>query len=149
MAYLPNMGAKHMDYNVSNVERRMAWDILYTLFWMCIGLLIVGIYIYTRPRLEGFSNMEGNTKIQACHGILKSLRANKGILAEYEQKNAVNSMEHTKELIEHFTNASNTFGCDAISATHPIPDVLIPNRDDVMKASILKIQEKFGVSTSE
>jgi phosphosulfolactate synthase (CoM biosynthesis protein A) len=144
-----------MDYNVFNVKRRMIWDILYNpiWIWMCIVLLlIVGLYIYTKTStLEGFYNLEGDTKIQTCHGVVKSLHANKMILEEYKKRNAVTSMEHIEELIENFTNSSNTLGCDEIHLSHPIPDVLIPNRDDLIKEAIIKVQNLIGnkIETSE
>ena len=121
---------------------------MYDYKWLLlIGIVALIISYWMRQSKEGFSSLNDYMKIQTCHGVTKSIRANKSLLEEYIGRNAVDSIELTQSAIEHFSNASNQLDCESLIKSHPIPDITIPERDDVMKASIIKIQEMMKANT--
>lgn len=122
------------------------WNTLNDYKWIILICLVV-IYLYwIRPKaIEGFSNMSDNMKMHACHGVTRSIKANKTLLAEYIERNAVTSAGNTEEFINILTKASDNLDCETLIQTHPVPELVIPDRNEVLKASIIKMQEKFGV----
>lgn len=125
------------------------WNTLNDYKWIILIFLVcIGVY-WLRPKaVEGFgdmNNLSDTLKMHTCHGVTRSIKANKTLLAEYIERDAVTSVENTEGFLDLLTKTSDNLDCETFNKKYPVPELIIPEREDALRASILEIQEKYGI----
>jgi len=109
--------------------------------WWGIALYVIvlySLYILYREttRIEeglqsGNISIPDELKVQACHGIKRSLEANTNLIERFEKAQAVGSLADTKTVINVFTAKWNELDCETIVKENPLAVVHLPNVEDI------------------
>lgn len=99
--------------------------------------------------IEGFTDMSDTLKMHTCHGVTRSIKANKTLLAEYIERDAVTSAQNTEEFLDLLTKASDNLDCETLNQKHPVPDVVIPDREELLKKALHDVLGKYGLNKKE
>jgi len=130
-------------------ESSYLWNTLNDYKWIILIFLVcIGVYWMRPSGIEGFadmSNLSDTLKMHTCHGVTRSIKANKTLLAGYIERDAVTSAENTEEFLNLLTKASDNLDCETLIQKHPVPDVIIPDREEVLKAALKDVMEKHGL----
>ena len=96
-----------------------AWRILFIFAVFCMAA-----WSYFAPfTLEGFQSGSGEfNQLIGCPAIQNTIVKHKELLEGYTEKNAVVSMDHTREVLDVFTKSFNDYGCETYLKNMPVKE---------------------------
>ena len=103
--------------------------------YLCVLYILYILYRETTRIEEGLQSgnisIPDELKVQACHGIKRSLEANTQLIERFELAQAVGSLADTKSVINTFTSKWHELDCETIVKENPLAVVHLPNVEDI------------------
>lgn len=122
-------------FTISDIFEKIYQNWWGILLYVVSAYVLYSLYKAQNDILEGFTS--GNITIpeeyksHACYGIRQTLITNKKLIEEFRNKDAVESLADTTDLVELLTTKWNQFNCEQVLAEKPIADIRIINKADI------------------